>query len=107
MSVKNLSPDILKAAKKLAEANAQSDVHVSEIYLFPSNDEIRLIEIDDTCFPNGEKIEPFYFAPDAEGEINYNSAIALILPEEKDKLNPPENWGDWSDAIKLYPEKNN
>lgn len=89
-------------ARQMARRHAESEPGIQEIYLFPNGGEIRLIEIDSTTTPSPQ-VEPFYFGPDRVGGIPYPSAIALIRPEEKDKLPPPEGWGGWRDAQRIWP----
>ena len=54
-------------------------------YLFPSDDEIRLIYVDTTTSPfhDGERLAPFYFGANKAGGPAYLSAVTLIRPEEE------------------------
>jgi hypothetical protein len=96
--------DIKTVAGRLAEMNAQAEPNIEEIYLFPDQEEIRLIELDSSTI-SSRQITPFYFAPDPAGGIPYRFGIALIRPEEKDILSPPIQWGNWSDAVPIWKRK--
>jgi len=89
-------------AQKLAEANAENEPAITEIYLFPSDTEIRLIELDPTAPSSEEIISPYYFPPDPRAGIPLPSGIALIPPDQKGKLRPPADWGPWAAAILIY-----
>ncbi len=102
MKLKVKQEDIQTAAQRLAEANVAAAPEIQEIYLFPDKEEIRLIEIDSTTLP-GEKITPFYFNLDPAEGIPFRSAIAAILPAEKQRLSPPPGWGSWESAIRIWP----
>ena len=92
---------IREYARRLAEANAEAEPSISDAYWFPAEDEIRLIEVDrDT--PPSDCVMPFYFGEDPEGDIPVPSGIAMIRPEEKDTLSPPEGWGTWGDAVLIW-----
>jgi hypothetical protein len=95
-----ISPEVRAAAEGLARANIEAEPGIQEVYWFPAGDAIHLIEIDRTAFAN-ETITPFYFGPDPQGGIPFPSGIALIRPEEKDRLTPPPEWGSWDQAIRL------
>ncbi|MBV9849686.1 MAG: hypothetical protein JO250_08355 [Armatimonadetes bacterium] len=96
---KTLSSDIHQEALKLVEANVEAEPAIARAYLFPSDEEIRLIYVDPTVgfLRNGEAVAPYYFGNKASGFV-YLSAIALIRPEEEGRAALPEGWGDWSDA---------
>lgn len=95
-------PDLRDQAEKLARANIEADPGIQQILWFPSETEIRLIEIDPDIPPSGQ-IDPFYFQPDRSVGIDYTAAIAVIRPEEKNNLKPPEDWGAWNEAEELWP----
>lgn len=91
-----------KLASELAQANIAAEPSISRVYLLPSEDEIRLIEIDEqtVAMPEGSDcVEPFYFNPVAGMPVR--CAIAIIRPEEYEKLHLPEGWGDWNVAEKI------
>jgi hypothetical protein len=76
-------------------------VGVTKTYRFPAEDEVRLVELEAYAIQS-EAIEPFYFAPDVQGGVPYPSGVAVIRPEEKPRLNPPEGWGGWDDAELIW-----
>ena len=87
-------------ALQLMSDNRESDPELEDVYLFPSEDEIRLIYLDpnSTSHRGNEYVSPFYFGKDKQSGFDFLSAIALIRPEEREILNPPEGWGTWNDA---------
>ncbi|MBC7529794.1 MAG: hypothetical protein H7308_19875 [Chthonomonadaceae bacterium] len=95
-----LNPELRAAALKIVHENREGDPQLQEIYLFPAEDEIRIIYVDPTSMPNRDApyISPFYFGKDIQGGLPFRSAIALIRPEERSTLLPPEGWGTWDDA---------
>ena len=95
---------IRAAAQKLANYNLEAAPETEAIYLFPSSDEIRLIETDPTTLSSTE-IVPYYFGAVPESGIPFRSSVALIRPEEAHRLAPPSAWGTWEDAIKLWPQE--
>ena len=100
-----MNEDIEKHARNLAEFSVGFEPAITEVYMFPSDDEIRLIYVDPTTLPSEEAITPFYNPPDPKGGIPYPYLVAIILPEEKGLLQLPEEWGDWSNAVLLYRSK--
>jgi len=97
-------PEILDEGRRIARANVEAEVSISEVLLFPCEDEIRIIEVDPEAPPAG-CIAPFYFKPSPRMDIAHPSGIALISPEEKGKLELPKGWGGWSDAVRIWPEE--
>lgn len=95
-----LNPEVRKAALEIIRENREAEPALQDIYLFPAEDEIRLIYVDPTALPNRDApdIHPFYFGRNIQSGLHFRSAIALILPEERETLNPPEGWGTWDDA---------
>lgn len=94
--------DIVSIAKRLADAHRDAEPSIEKIYLFPSDEEIRLVEVDSVTVPS-DRVTPFYFAPDAAGGIPFRSAIALIRPDEDARIPLPEGWGSWSSARLIWP----
>lgn len=96
--------DIHTAAMSLAKYNQEAEPAIVRSYLFPSNTEIRLIHLDEhsPAMREGDDIAPFYFG--RSSDVPYPSAIALIRPEEKERLTPPAGWGEWEEAEELVPE---
>ncbi len=95
-----MNPEVKAAALEIVRENREADPDIQEVYLFPAQDEIRLIYVDPNTMPHrgDSAIAPFYFGRDLQSGLPYRSAIALIRPEERASLFPPENWGTWDDA---------
>lgn len=95
-----MDPVVRAAALEMVRENREADPLIQEVYLFPAEEEIRLVYVDPNTMPSRENdsFVPFYFGRDLQGGLPYRSAIAVILPEERETLHPPENWGTWSDA---------
>jgi hypothetical protein len=91
---------IRETAEMLADSNLESEPNLKRIYLFPSDKEIRLVEVDDTAVPSqaDSVLTPFYFGASPSLGISYRSAIALIRPEDEQRIKLPKEWGDWSSA---------
>ncbi len=97
-----MNQEIRKCAEKVAAWHVENEPAIQEIWLFPSDKEIRLVDLDPYSLPS-EMITPFYHAPDQQ--IPYPTGIALIRPEEKGRLSPPADWGGWDQAIKIWPRQ--
>jgi len=95
--------DILTVARRIAKSNWEAEPEIEQTYLFPAEDEVRLIHLDSgtPASREGESIAPFYFGSNHSNGVPYLLAVALIRPEEMARLSPPEGWGSWSDAIAL------
>lgn len=98
-----LNANIRDAAKDLVNANIEAEPAIVKAYLFPSDNEIRLIYVDPTTSPlrADEQIAPYYFGAGKSADSSYaayTSAIALVLPNEAESASLPEGWGKWSDA---------
>lgn len=95
-----LNPEVRDAALQIVRENREADPDIQEVYLFPNDEEIRLVYVDpNTSSHRGNgSITPFYFGRDPKGGLPYRSAIAVIRPEERNTLLPPEEWGTWSNA---------
>ncbi len=95
---------IQEIAQWLAAENAQAEPAITRIYLMPSQEEVRLVEVDTTVAPtpDGKFITPFYFAVDIESGIPYRSAIALIAPKDEGHTPMPAGWGEWGDAQMIW-----
>jgi hypothetical protein len=105
-----LNADIYKAAEELVQANREAEPAIVKAYLFPSNQEIRLVYVDPTTIPlrAGERIVPFYFGAnrsDPSSYAAYTIAVALILPEEAEKAQLPDNWDGWGDAKVIWEKQ--
>lgn len=92
------------AARKLADYNMEVSPDLAGIYLFPSEDTVRLVMLDPVTLP-GEEMTPYYFRSFPQGGVTFPSAIVLIRPEEKTRLALPPGWGDWDDAVQLWPKE--
>lgn len=99
-----MTDDMRATARMLAEAAREAEPAMLKIFLFPSANEIRLLYVDATAHPAGEdeKIAPYYFRPSPNNGINFDSAVALIRPEEEGHLDLPAGWGTWKDAEVLW-----
>lgn len=96
--------NIRRAAQEMADEGRASEPQIREVYLFPSDSVIRIVYLDATASPSrGDRVRPFYFAASPVSGLPYPSAVAVIRPEEKDTLLPLEDWGDWSEAERLWP----
>lgn len=91
---------IRKLAVEQAQESVEAEPSISDVYWFPADDEIRLVEVDEQTVPS-DCVAPFYFRPTPEDGIPVYCAIALIRPEEVRKLELPEGWGSWDDAEKI------
>ena len=104
MATKTMTPvlPIRHEAEHLAKANREADPDIVEVFWFPAEDEIRLVEVVRNTLPtpSGE-LEPFYFAPSPADGIHLRSAVALITPREAGRLKLPSGWGTWKSAKKL------
>lgn len=101
--------EIKTVARRLAQWHAEAEPHITEILLFPDEkgEEVRLVEIDPTAIPKEDALSPFYFAPEPPDTPMW-LALALIVPEDKGKLQLPEGWGTWDEAETIWAreEKN-
>ncbi len=93
-------------AQRLVEQSISNEPAITRIYQFPSDDEVRLLEVDITVAPvrEGEAIAPFYFARDPKSGLNHRSAIALIAPEDVSQASLPPDWGSWEDAQVIWEQ---
>ncbi len=92
------------AGVALIKANWQAEPGIVSSYLFPSDTEIRIVHLDENvpALIAGDRIQPFYFRAMPNGEIPFDSSVAIIRPEERDRLSPPEGWGNWEDAQQIH-----
>jgi len=94
---------IEEAARKLADYNIEASPDLAGIYLFPSEDVIRLVMLDPITLPSEEMV-PYYFGAFPQGGVFFPSAVVVIRPEEKLVLSPPPEWGEWEMATRLWPK---
>jgi hypothetical protein len=92
-------------AKRLAKANRESEPTISDVYWFPDDHEVRLVEVD-TAVPRSPdgKVHPFRFRPSPGNDLPAPSDVAIISPEEVKKADLPEGWGTWDNGEKLEEE---
>ncbi|MGI4789438.1 MAG: hypothetical protein ACRYFS_11385 [Janthinobacterium lividum] len=95
---------IRRVAQRLADYNVEAAPETEAIYYFPHPDEIRLIETDPTTLPSDPMV-PYYFGASPKSGVPYRSAIVLIRPEEAERIATPPGWGDWKEAIKIWPHE--
>ena len=94
--------NIKKQAELLAAENRKSEPHVRRIYWFPDDKEVRLIEVADDVPENLDgRVHPFYFRPSPEDDLPSASDIAMIRPDEFGRLELPEGWAPWSEAVEI------
>jgi len=89
-------------ARYLAAENKRNDPDITDVYWFPNEDEVRLVEVNATV-PESleEQIRPFYFRPAPAEQLPAPSGIALIRPNEVRRLRPPAEWGNWDTAVRI------
>lgn len=94
------SAEVEKMAMRLAVENADAVTDIQEIWFFPNEQEIRLIEINSSIAPD-EEISPFHFPAAPNDGYFLPIAVALINPESK-TLPLPDSWGKWEDGKIVY-----
>src|SRR4051794_12779228 len=91
-----------KQARYLAQENRRSNPDVREVYWFPDDQEVRLLELtEEIPISEDGKAHPFYFRPSPHDELPQSSGIVLIRPEEFGKLQLPDTWGGWQNARRI------
>lgn len=89
-------------ASELARANKQAEPAIEKVYWFPNDKEIRLVELEQTTVPAlSGRVEPFFFGPSPQDGLTVPSGIAIIQTQEFKKLELPQEWGTWNDAVEL------
>ena len=101
-----MEQEILEAARKLAMDSSDLYDEGVEVYAFPGTDQIRLVALDPIAMPSHERIAAFYFGADPKHGVNYPHGLAVVPPEEKGVVPPPEGWGNWDEAVKVWPPVN-
>lgn len=96
---------IEEQARYLAQENKLADPSIRQVYWFPDEEEVRLIETTDDV-PDSEEsvIRPFYFQANPSANLPAPTGIALIRPNEVKQLKLPARWGSWEEARKLLAE---
>jgi hypothetical protein len=88
---------ILKIARNLADLHRVQDKYITNIFLYNSRNEIRLVEISESCPYSGEVL-PFKFAnKEVMDEFEFPVVIVLLCPQEwqeviDGKLSLPKGW---------------
>ncbi|HUO09088.1 MAG TPA: hypothetical protein VM008_12350 [Phycisphaerae bacterium] len=94
--------EIERQARLLAQENRLAEPEITRIFWFPSEDEVRLVELDATVPPSGDgRIHPYFFRPSPQDGLPAPSGIALIRPDEHRRVELPESWGDWENAVEI------
>lgn len=97
-----MSAEIERQARWLAAENRKSDPEIKQVYWFPNEIEVRLVElIDAVPESNDGLLHPYHFRPSSLNQLLAPSGIALIRTTEFGKLRLPPKWGDWSEAVLL------
>jgi hypothetical protein len=92
--------DVKHKATLLAKAHKKVEPDLQESWWFPSETEIRLVEVEPGTFKN-DFVAPFFFDTAPEKGIRVPSGIAIIRPDEVQTLPLPAGWCEWSDAQRL------
>lgn len=95
-----INPDIRREAQIHIEEMVVCDPAVLRVYLFPSENEMRVlyVEAEVPALRPGDEIAPFYFKASPLPGARYPRVETVIRPEEAEKLPPPYGWADWSEA---------
>jgi hypothetical protein len=97
------TPSIAEAASRLVRYHQEADPDLQRIYLFPADDQVRLVEVAGTVLPTHDgEATAFYFGSVPAHGIPIGFGIAMIRPEEDHQVRPPDGWGDWSDALLIW-----
>ena len=95
-----INPDIRREAQIHIEEMVADDPAVLRVYLFPSENEMRMLYVEENvpAIRPGDEIAPFYSKASPHPGARYPRVGTVILPEEAEKLPPPYGWADWSEA---------
>lgn len=87
-------------AEHLARLNHAEVPSIERSYLFPdpTGMAIRMIHVDRKAFPEQEVV-PIQFGPDPSESLYHAMWIAIISPNDVERLQPPAGWGSWDDAV--------
>jgi hypothetical protein len=97
--------EVKNQAKLLAAENRMAEPDILEIYWFPDEAEVRLVETLPTIPASGDgRLHPYHFRANRDQNLPHPSGVALIRPDEVGRLTLPEKWGDWDEAIPLEEE---
>jgi hypothetical protein len=87
-------------ARRVAALNREADPDITEIFWFPDDKELRLVEVSATIpISTDDQVHPFYFRPGKWLPIP--SGIAMIRPDEVRKSSLPADWGNWDAAKRI------
>jgi hypothetical protein len=92
---------IEQQARLLAKENRNAEPEITNVYWFPNETEVRLVEVLPAVPPSGDRVVPFYFRPQPADNLPAPSGIALVRPDEVRNLPLPKGWGQWEDAVEL------
>ena len=99
-----MTDPIKEEAEYLAKENREADPEIGRIFWFPDEKVVRLVELHPDAVANLDgRLTPFYFRPSPQDGLRAWSGVALIRPEELGRLDLPEDWGSWDDAVELVP----
>ena len=89
-------------ARLLVKDNREADPSITNVYWFPAEEEVRLLELttEIPISPDGT-VHPYRFGSSPRNKLQFPSAIALIRPEEFGQLQLPKGWGTWRKAKEL------
>jgi hypothetical protein len=96
--------EMRKQAELLAKENREAEPSIERVYWFPSDQEIRLVELTSVVprTPEDDKVlRPFYFRAAPEDGIIAPSGIAMIRPEEFGHVKLPKGWPSWDQAVEI------
>jgi hypothetical protein len=88
-------------AELLARENRRAEPCITKVYWFPHEKEVRLVELLANLPPSGDRAVPFYFRAAPRQDLPLASGIAMIRPEEFRRVELPDAWGSWDDAVEL------
>ena len=94
--------EVERQARLLAIENKKAEPEITKVYWFPDEGEVRLVELLQSVPESGDgKVHPYHFRPDPADQLPAPSGIALIRPDEFGKLQLPEKWGGWDQAVPI------
>lgn len=97
--------EVIKQATILVKAHVKFDKYVSNVWISPHPEEIRLVEVTTSTVYCG-RVLPFRYAADPEFGIHLPSVLILLSPEEwkmveEGKIHLPKDW-DKTQLICVY-----
>ncbi len=97
---------IAQEAEHLVHLNQNEVRSIVVSYVFPDPTEttIRVVHLDSKAFPE-EVLVPFAFAPDPSSGLHHKMQIAIADLTAPERLDPPLEWGPWSNAVKIERKK--